>query len=274
MIGQCAPSFENTRQKFGRDDHLGMLVRNVEKDHTCVVFPCMQLASTIGGPQSAHRSRNFAIHFFHEWILAFLVIAKALRHHIFPPYMKIKDSLLYSLMSKEGAAKITAVLRQAGLMRMAEVYLSPNEIGGMIGGLCSMGKVKKRVGVDPIWFVITPVDPETKVPRTDQARCSELITAICMQLQEFGAMTFDTAVHDFGGWAKEAKSNGRVIIEGKRASEDRASAKGKFWELRASTTKLTGVKQVDMEMYEEFTKNSRATSLKRQSQRRKRDEIK
>ncbi len=75
MIGQSIPFFENLWQKVGRDDHLAMLVRNVEKKHMCLVFTCMQLASTIGGPQSAHRSGNFAIHFFHEWICAFLVIA-------------------------------------------------------------------------------------------------------------------------------------------------------------------------------------------------------
>ncbi len=31
MIGRCVLSFANLRQKFGRDDHLAMLVRNVEK---------------------------------------------------------------------------------------------------------------------------------------------------------------------------------------------------------------------------------------------------
>ncbi len=31
MIGQCVPFLENLRQKFGRDDHLATLVRNVEK---------------------------------------------------------------------------------------------------------------------------------------------------------------------------------------------------------------------------------------------------
>ncbi len=128
MIGQCIPPFENLRQKFGRDDHLVMLVRNVEKKHTCLVFSCMQLASTIGGPQSVHRSGSFAIHFFHEWICAFLVIAKAPRHHIFLPYMKIEDSLLHSLLFNEGAAKITAMLRQDGLMCKTEVYLSPPEM--------------------------------------------------------------------------------------------------------------------------------------------------
>jgi hypothetical protein len=36
------------------------------------------------------------------------------------------------------------------------------------------------------WFVITPVNPKTKLPVTDQARCSKLISAVCTQLEEFG----------------------------------------------------------------------------------------
>jgi hypothetical protein len=51
----------------------------------------------------------------------------------------------------------------------------------------------RRNGEDPAWFVITPVYPETKLPMTDQARCSELRSAIYTQLEEFGAMTYETA---------------------------------------------------------------------------------
>jgi hypothetical protein len=101
----------------------------------------MQLASTVGGPQSVHRSGNFAVQFFHEWICAFLVNAKAPRHHIFLPNMKIKDLLLYSLLFKGGAAKITVMLRQDGLMRKMEVYLCTDKIRGTIGGVCGLGKV-------------------------------------------------------------------------------------------------------------------------------------
>ncbi len=74
----------------------------------------------------------------------------------------------------------------------------------------------------------------------------------------------------------EKESNGRAIIEGTRAYGGRASAKGKFWEHRTSTTKPMGVKLVDMEMYEELTKHSRAQNVKRQPEylKRKRDEIK
>ena len=89
-----------------------MLVSDAERTHTCYVFTCMQLASTVGGPQSAHRSGNFAMTFYHGWIRAFLVFANAPRHHIFPPYTTIEESLLYSLLVKVGAAKITAMLCQ------------------------------------------------------------------------------------------------------------------------------------------------------------------
>ena len=119
----------------------------------------------------------------------------------------------------------------------------------------------RRNGVDPAWLVITPVNPKTKLPMTDQARCSNQISAICTQLEEFGAMN---------GWVKEAKSNGRAIIEGAIAMKGRPLAKGKFWEVRTMTTKPTGVMLVNMEMYEELSEKKRATEDKHR--KRKKDE--
>jgi hypothetical protein len=72
------------------------------------------------------------------------------------------------------------MLSQDGLIRKTEVFLSHGEV--------TLGMPKRRKGEDPAWFVITPVYPETKLPMTDQARCSEQISAICTQLEEFGAM--------------------------------------------------------------------------------------
>ncbi len=62
----------------------------------------------------------------------------------------------------------------------------------MIAGHKSLGNTRRCNGKDPVWFVITPVNPEAKVPITEQTRCSELIAVICTQLEEFGAMTNKT----------------------------------------------------------------------------------
>jgi len=113
-------------------------------------------------------------------------------------------------------------------------------------------------GEDPAWFVITPVNPETKLPMTDQARCSQLRKAIFTQLEEFGAMACRSAEQHFGGWLSEVKSNGSAIIEGLNAGKGRQSAKGKFWELRTTATKPPGVTLVNMVMYKELTEKSRA----------------
>jgi hypothetical protein len=161
-----------------------MLVSDAERTQSCYVFKCMQFASIADGPHSAHRSGNFAIAFFHDWIGEFLIFANAPRHHIFLAYTTIEESMLNSLMFKVGVAKITAMLRQDGLIHKTEVFLSHGEV--------NLGMTKRRKGEDPAWFVITPVYPETKLPMTDQARCSEQISAICTQLEEFGAMTFET----------------------------------------------------------------------------------
>ena len=146
------------------------------------------------------------------------------------------------------------MLRQDGLIRKTEVFLSHGEV--------TLGMPKRRKGEDPAWFVITPVYPETKLPMTDQARCSEQIGAICTQLEEFGAMKFATARIKTVGWLSEVKSNGRAIIEGANAGKGRPSAKGKFWELRTTATKPPGVTLVDMVMYEELSEKKRARNDK------------
>jgi hypothetical protein len=68
MIARRVPGFGNLRKIFGRSDHLTMLVSDAERTQSCYVFTCMQFASTVGGPQSVHRSGNFAMPFFHDWI--------------------------------------------------------------------------------------------------------------------------------------------------------------------------------------------------------------
>ena len=103
---------------------------------------------------------------------------------------------------------------------------------------------------------------------TDLARNSKLIGAIGTQLEEFGAMSFETSRRHSGGWVKEAKSNKRAIIEGANARNGRPSAKGKFWELRTKTTKPPGVTLVDMVLYEELSEKNRARGDKQKKRKR------
>jgi len=58
MIARRVTGFGYIRAKVGRSDHLAMLVSDAERTHSCYVFTCMQVASTVGvgGRQSAHRS--------------------------------------------------------------------------------------------------------------------------------------------------------------------------------------------------------------------------
>ena len=98
MIAERVTGFGNPRTKVGRSDHLAMIVSNAERTQSCYVFTCMQFASAVGGSQTAHRSGNFAMPFFHDWIRAFLIFANAPRHHIFPPYTTIEESLLNSFL--------------------------------------------------------------------------------------------------------------------------------------------------------------------------------
>jgi hypothetical protein len=179
-----------------------------------------------------------------------------------PPYTTIKELLPYTLLFKEGAAKITAMLCQGRQMCKTEFFLSYGEIGGA----CRLGKANRLNGIKPVWFVISPVSLETKVPTTEQARISELIPLICTQLQVFGAMPFESTRINFGGWVMEVKSNERAILKGTGVYIGRLLAKGKFWALHTSTMKPPGVKLADMEMNEELSKKKQTQIAKTQSE--------
>jgi hypothetical protein len=138
MIGLFIPGFTNVRAYHGReDDHFAMLVRDVERGHTCLVFTCMQIASTISSPFNVHRAGNFGIAFLHEWIRAYLVLAGAQRHNIFPPFTTMKESLLHCLLTKSGAAKITRILHENNLVENETMYKCSSQVGGEIGAKSS-----------------------------------------------------------------------------------------------------------------------------------------
>jgi hypothetical protein len=81
-------------------------------------------------------------------------------------------------------------------------------------------------------------------------------------------MTFGSVKNKMNGWVKEAKSNGRAIIKGGKATKGRPLAKGKFWEVHTMTTKLPGVTLSDMEMYEKLSEKKRAMEDKHQKHKR------
>jgi hypothetical protein len=135
MIGLCVPGFTNLRAYHGReDDHFAVLVWDIERRHTCLVFTCMQIVSTIGSPYNVHRAGNFRIAFFHEWIRAYLILAGAPRHNSFPPFTTMKEPLLHCLLTKLGAAKIAGILHENNLVENGTMYKCSSEVGEEKGG--------------------------------------------------------------------------------------------------------------------------------------------
>ena len=65
--------------------------------------------------------------------------------------------MICSLLFKEGAVNITAILRPNDLISEMEVFLSHGTVGGMIGGMRNIGVSKRRDGSNPAWLVITPM---------------------------------------------------------------------------------------------------------------------
>jgi hypothetical protein len=138
IIGLFVPGSTNVRAYHGReDDHFAMLVRDVERGHTCLVFTCMQIASTISSPFNVHRAGNFGTAFFHKWICAYLVLIGAPRHNIFPAYTTMKESLLHCLLTKLRAAKIMRILHENNLVENGTMYKCSTQIGAETGGKSS-----------------------------------------------------------------------------------------------------------------------------------------
>jgi hypothetical protein len=198
--------------------------------HTCLVFTCMQVASTVGSPGNVHRAGNFAIPFIHEWIRAYVSLAKAPRKdEMFPPFSSVKESLLYSLQTKSGAAKITECLRKNKLIQDTEVYLSPCMVGGILGmeaaiktlqdrielatgerptgkvahiemcrqsGMASRGMGKGRDGKAPEWMTVVEVNLLTKnaLPNSE-SHCGQLNQGITAHLFKCDVMSYTNAVN-------------------------------------------------------------------------------
>jgi hypothetical protein len=133
-IALLVDNYTNLPSFYGReDDHNAMVIRN-DGRNICLAFTCMQIASTIASPANVHRVGNFAIGFLHKWIRAFLVLAGAPRHEIFPPFTSMKESLLHHLLIKSGSEGITLMLNENDLLPNTVDYLSPGEVGGRVGG--------------------------------------------------------------------------------------------------------------------------------------------
>ncbi len=83
MIGLFFLGFTNLCAYHDReDDHFAMLVWDMERGHTYLVFTCMQFASTISSPYNVQCAGNFGIAFFHNWDCAYLVLTGTPRHNI------------------------------------------------------------------------------------------------------------------------------------------------------------------------------------------------
>ena len=82
---------------FGRDDHYAMLIYDDKIRHTCLIFTCMHVVSTIDSPGNVYCVGNLAIPFLREWICVSLYLACAPIHDMFPPFSSVKVSLHYNL---------------------------------------------------------------------------------------------------------------------------------------------------------------------------------
>jgi hypothetical protein len=98
--------------------------------------------------------------------------------------MAIDESLHYSLLFKEEAAKVMAIMCQNSLICKTEAFLSHGKVGRNIG-------VAKRCdGNNPAWRVITPINLETKEPLPEQGQCRKTSETVVVQLAIFGAMAY------------------------------------------------------------------------------------
>ena len=79
MISGLIDDYQYPRARYNLEDSLTViLVFNLETKETTIIFSCMQIASTIGGPKSSNRmSGKMYIPFIHELVSVFLDLSGA-----------------------------------------------------------------------------------------------------------------------------------------------------------------------------------------------------
>ena len=86
-------------------------------------------------PQVIHRaSGNLPINILHDMLSSFSRIFGATDTNIFPLIESMKESCLYKILQKESAPEQVEILYEKGLMGREVCYVTPSQLGGMIGG--------------------------------------------------------------------------------------------------------------------------------------------
>jgi hypothetical protein len=115
VISGLIDDYQYPRARYNLEDSLTViLVFNRETKKTTIIFTCMQIASTIGGPKSSNRmSGKMYIPFIHELVSVFLDLSGAKnRTTVIPSFTTGDVSIFRKALYKDGAAKMTKDLRR------------------------------------------------------------------------------------------------------------------------------------------------------------------
>jgi hypothetical protein len=96
-----------------------------------IIFTCMQISSTIGGPKSSNRMQGkIFIHIIHKIVCLFLdVLGAKNQKAAIPSFTTGIVSIFRRALYKDGAAKITKDLCRHGLLPEPVDFLSPSQAG-------------------------------------------------------------------------------------------------------------------------------------------------
>jgi hypothetical protein len=136
-ISEVIDDYHSPRARYNMEDSLPIiLLFSRETKKTTIIFTCMQISSTIGGPKSYYNRMQGKIYIpiIHELVCLFLDVSGAKnRKATIPSFTTGKVSIFQQALYKDGAAKIKKDLRWHGLLPESVEFLSPSQTGGVSG---------------------------------------------------------------------------------------------------------------------------------------------
>ena len=128
-----------------------ILVFSRETKKPTIIFTCMQISLTIGGPKSSNRMRGkIYVPIIHQIVCLFLDVSGAKNRKSTIPDFTTGNVLIFrQALYKVGAAKITKDLCRHGLLPESVEFLSPSQVGHQDAVSSVANQIKLKTGEMP-----------------------------------------------------------------------------------------------------------------------------
>ena len=152
MISGVIDNYQSPRARYDMEDSLPIiLVFSRETKKPTIIFTCMQISLTIGGPKSSNRMRGkIYVPIIHQIVCLFLDVSGAKNRKSTIPDFTTGNVLIFrQALYKVGAAKITKDLCRHGLLPESVEFLSPSQVGHQDAVSSVANQIKLKTGEMP-----------------------------------------------------------------------------------------------------------------------------